>query len=96
MTAVLSPDDTPPTLPAAGTLYGLPELAEAVATAIRLEDKHRAMIDRLEAAILKQAQDAANSARRAGFGKLDAQNAGTKMAAKARNDVRAASDDDRG
>ena len=36
MTATLSPDDTPPTLPAAGTLYGLPELAEAVATAIRL------------------------------------------------------------
>ncbi len=95
MTATLSPDDTPPTLPAAGTLYGLPELAEAVATAIRLEEKHRAMIDRLEAVILKQAQDAADSARRAGFGKLDAQNAGTKMAAKARNDLRAASDDDR-
>ena len=95
MTATLSPDDTPPTLPGAGTLYGLPELAEAVATAIQMEEKHRAMIERLEAAILKQAQDAANSARRAGFGKLDAQNAGTKMAAKARNDVRAASDDDR-
>ncbi len=67
MTATLSPpDDNPPTLPAAGTLYGLPELAETVATAIRLEEKHRALIERLEAAILKQSQDAADSARRAG------------------------------
>ena len=95
MTATLSPDDTPPTLPAAGTLYGLPELAEAVATATRLEEKHRALIERLETAILKQSQDAADSARRAGFGKLDAQNAGTKMGVKARNDVRKISDVDR-
>jgi hypothetical protein len=95
MTAKLAPDDSPPTLPAVGTLYGLPELAEAVATATRLEEKHRALIARLEAAILKQSQDAADSARRAGFGKLDAQNAGTKMGVKSRNDVRAASDDDR-
>lgn len=95
MTAKLAPDDTPPTLPAAGTLYGLPELAEAVATASHLEEKHRALIARLEAAILKQSQDAADSARRAGFGKLDAQNAGTKMGVKARNDVRKLSDDDR-
>lgn len=95
MTATISRDDNPPTLPAAGSLFGLPELAEAVATATRLEEKHRALIDRLEAAIQKQAQDAADSARRAGFGKLDAQNAGTKMGVKARNDVRKLSDDDR-
>lgn len=95
MTATISRDDNPPTLPAAGSLFGLPELAEAVATATRLEEKHRALIDQLEAAIQKQAQDAADSARRAGFGKLDAQNAGTKMGVKARNDVRKLSDDDR-
>jgi hypothetical protein len=95
MTATIFPEDTPPTLPTAGTLYGLPELAEAVATVTRLEEKHRAMIERLEAAILKQSMDAADSAGRAGFGKLDAQNAGTKMGVKARNDVRKISDDDR-
>ncbi|MDN5787503.1 hypothetical protein [Pseudorhodobacter sp.] len=95
MTATLSPDDNPPTLPAAGTLYGLPELAEAVANAIRLEEKHRALIERLESAILRQSQEAADSARRAGFGKIDAQNAGTKMDVKVRNDVRKISEDDR-
>ena len=49
------------------------ELAEAAATASRLEEKHRAMIDRLEASIQKQGQDATDSARRAGFDKLDAE-----------------------
>jgi len=47
MTATLSPDDNPPTLPAAGTLYGMPELAEAATNAIRLEEKHRGLIERL-------------------------------------------------
>lgn len=95
MAATISPNDNPPTLPAAGTLYGMPELAEAAATALRVEAMHLALIEQLEAAIQKSMQDAADSARRAGFGKLDAQNAGKKMGAKARNDVRAMSDDDR-
>lgn len=96
MTATLAPDDNPPpALPASGTLYGLPELAAAAEAVTRLEERHRRLIERLEAAILKQSTDAADSARRAGFGKLDAQNAGTKMGVKARNDVRAMSDDDR-
>lgn len=95
MAATLSPDDTPPTLPPAGTLYGLPELAEAVTTATQLEERHGKMIERLEAAILKEAQDAADSARRAGFDRVDAENAGQKMAVKARSDVREMSDDDR-
>lgn len=53
------------------------------------------MIDRFEAAILKQAQDAADIARSAGFGNLDVQNAGSKMHANACNDLRAVSDYDR-
>lgn len=93
--ATISTTDSPPTLPPAGTLFGLPELAEAAATASRLEEKHRAMIDRLEAAIQKQGQDAADSARRAGFGKLDAENAGRKMGVKARADLRESSGNDR-
>lgn len=51
MIATLAPDDNPPTLPAAGTLYGLPELAEAVATATLLGEKHRALIAQLAAAL---------------------------------------------
>ena len=53
------------------------------------------MVERLEATILKEAQDAADSARRAGFDRVDAENAGRKMAVKARSDVPEMSDDDR-
>lgn len=96
MTTSLQPEtNPPPTLPPAGTLYGVPELADAAEAAIRLEERHRRLIERLEAAIVKAANDAADSARRAGFDRNDADNAGRKMAAKARADVRAASDDDR-
>ena len=95
MTATLSPDDhTPDLAPPPGRSMACPNWPRPSPPRSGLEEKHRAMIDRLEAANLKQAQDAADSASRAGFAKLDAPERRNQDGREGRNDLRAASDDD--
>ena len=85
----------PPTLPAPGRFLDVSALAEAATTALGLEERHRKLIDALEAGIAKETEGAAASAARAGWHKVSAENAGKKMGERHRSAVRASSEESR-